>query len=209
MIPIKINCSCGQRYSFDVDAAASHIPSPVVCPVCGADGTAAANTALSQALASPGRPKLSVATRASAPSSALSEPIANNLASSAAAQSLPGAAGHKRGRLILLAALCPLLFCQLLVVGFVLANQLGSPGKHIARALLHSAFMVGTYFGHTWSRRLLLLVSVLGVLDASGDLLTGPNWVSAFVLLTVAPIPAVLLFSKSVNEFFDFQGRER
>ena len=43
MVPIKIQCDCGQRYAFDVEPVNGRMPSPVTCPVCGADGTPAAN----------------------------------------------------------------------------------------------------------------------------------------------------------------------
>jgi hypothetical protein len=51
MIPIKIQCECGQRYAFEVEPVGGRLPSPVACPACGADGTAAANAAISQSLA--------------------------------------------------------------------------------------------------------------------------------------------------------------
>src|SRR5258705_1690543 len=50
MIPVKVQCSCGQRYAFDVDPVDGHMPAPVKCPVCGADGTLAANELIAQAL---------------------------------------------------------------------------------------------------------------------------------------------------------------
>jgi hypothetical protein len=51
MIPIKIQCACGQRYAFEVEAVGGRMPSAVACPACGADGTAAANAAIAQSLA--------------------------------------------------------------------------------------------------------------------------------------------------------------
>ncbi len=48
MIPIKIQCGCGQRYTFDVEPGACLVPNTIVCPVCGADGAAAANAAIAQ-----------------------------------------------------------------------------------------------------------------------------------------------------------------
>lgn len=48
MIPVKIQCECGQRYSFEVEPVDGRLPSPVACPVCGADGTSAANAAIAQ-----------------------------------------------------------------------------------------------------------------------------------------------------------------
>lgn len=50
-IPVKIQCGCGQRYAFDVEAAGELRPNSVACPVCGADGTPAANVVIAQALA--------------------------------------------------------------------------------------------------------------------------------------------------------------
>ena len=50
-IPVKIQCGCGQRYAFDVEAAGELRPNSVACPVCGADGTPAANAVIAQALA--------------------------------------------------------------------------------------------------------------------------------------------------------------
>jgi hypothetical protein len=52
MIPVKVQCGCGQRYAFDVDPVEGHMPAPVKCPVCGADGTLAANQLIAQALGS-------------------------------------------------------------------------------------------------------------------------------------------------------------
>lgn len=45
---IKIECACGQRYAFDVEPVNGQLPSPVACPVCGADGTAAGNESIAQ-----------------------------------------------------------------------------------------------------------------------------------------------------------------
>src|SRR6478672_1282494 len=43
MIPIKILCGCGQKYAFDVDPSHGGVSCAVQCPVCGADGSDAAN----------------------------------------------------------------------------------------------------------------------------------------------------------------------
>jgi hypothetical protein len=48
MIPIKIQCGCGQRYSFEIEPVQGRMPNIVACPVCGADGTAAANVIIAQ-----------------------------------------------------------------------------------------------------------------------------------------------------------------
>ena len=48
MIPIKIQCGCGQRYAFEVAPVNGRMPALVACPVCGVDGTAAANEYIAQ-----------------------------------------------------------------------------------------------------------------------------------------------------------------
>ncbi len=50
MIPVKIQCGCGQRYAFDVEPINGRMGAPVKCPACGADGTAAANEVIAQSL---------------------------------------------------------------------------------------------------------------------------------------------------------------
>jgi hypothetical protein len=40
---LKVECSCGARFSFDVEPRDSRMPSPVQCPICQADATDAAN----------------------------------------------------------------------------------------------------------------------------------------------------------------------
>ena len=51
MIPVKIQCGCGQRYAFDVEPVNDRMPGAVSCPVCGADGTSAADSVIAQSLA--------------------------------------------------------------------------------------------------------------------------------------------------------------
>jgi UDP-N-acetylmuramyl pentapeptide phosphotransferase/UDP-N-acetylglucosamine-1-phosphate transferase len=51
MIPVKIQCSCGQRYVFDIEPVCGRMTSSVSCPVCGADGTTAANEVIAFTLA--------------------------------------------------------------------------------------------------------------------------------------------------------------
>jgi hypothetical protein len=48
MIPIKIQCGCGQKYAFEVEPVSGRMPGAVACPRCGVDGTTAANSVLSQ-----------------------------------------------------------------------------------------------------------------------------------------------------------------
>jgi hypothetical protein len=45
---LKVVCNCGQKYKFDVEPVNGRMPMTVNCLVCGADGTAAANSILSQ-----------------------------------------------------------------------------------------------------------------------------------------------------------------
>ena len=48
MTSIKIECGCGQHYAFDVEPVNGQVPYTVACPVCGVDGTAAANEVIAQ-----------------------------------------------------------------------------------------------------------------------------------------------------------------
>src|ERR1035437_9776582 len=48
---VKIQCSCGQRYAFDIEPVCGRMTSSVVCPVCGADGTSVANEVIAFTLA--------------------------------------------------------------------------------------------------------------------------------------------------------------
>jgi hypothetical protein len=59
MIPIKIECGCGQHYAFDVEPVNGRMPSTIACPACGADGTGTANEIISQQLTT--RPVAAVA----------------------------------------------------------------------------------------------------------------------------------------------------
>jgi hypothetical protein len=49
-VPVKIVCSCGQKYAFDVYPLNGRMPSPIRCPVCGTDSTAVANEIIALAL---------------------------------------------------------------------------------------------------------------------------------------------------------------
>src|SRR5678815_1353274 len=68
MIPIKIQCSCGQHYAFEIEPVNGRMPSPVACPACGADGTDAANEIIEQSpvTIAPSRASLRVSTHAGA-----------------------------------------------------------------------------------------------------------------------------------------------
>jgi len=50
MMLVKVQCGCGQKYAFDVEPVGGVMPWTVTCPVCGADGTAAANTIIARTL---------------------------------------------------------------------------------------------------------------------------------------------------------------
>ncbi|HTV42421.1 MAG TPA: hypothetical protein VMF08_17770 [Candidatus Sulfotelmatobacter sp.] len=45
---LKVACDCGQKYKFDVEPVNGQMPFTVNCPVCGVDGTSAANQLLAQ-----------------------------------------------------------------------------------------------------------------------------------------------------------------
>jgi hypothetical protein len=51
MMPIKIQCGCGQRYAFDIEPVCGRMPGRIACPVCGMDGTRVANEIIAFALA--------------------------------------------------------------------------------------------------------------------------------------------------------------
>ena len=48
---MKILCGCGQEYAFDVEPIGGRIAHAVQCPVCGSDGTLAANQTIAEHLA--------------------------------------------------------------------------------------------------------------------------------------------------------------
>ena len=73
---VKVQCDCGQRYSFDVEPVSGRMPTSVTCPVCDADGTAKANEFISQSsgptnspvrLSGPARQPISSSATSSAP----------------------------------------------------------------------------------------------------------------------------------------------
>jgi hypothetical protein len=49
-VPVKIVCSCGQKYAFEVYPLNGRMPSPIQCPVCGLDSTAVADEIIALAL---------------------------------------------------------------------------------------------------------------------------------------------------------------
>ena len=52
-VPVKIICSCGQKYVFDVYPLNGRMPSPIQCPVCGVDSTTVADEIIALALKAP------------------------------------------------------------------------------------------------------------------------------------------------------------
>jgi len=91
MIPIKIQCDCGQRYAFEVEPVGGRMPKGVVCPACGADGTTAANAAIAQSLAP--ETKVVVANKAALPVAAKTGPVSS--AAPAAGTREPGRLGPR------------------------------------------------------------------------------------------------------------------
>jgi hypothetical protein len=59
MTEVKVLCGCGQKFKFDVEPVSGRMPFTVNCPVCGIDGTPAANAILAQkvSMASPPPPQ--------------------------------------------------------------------------------------------------------------------------------------------------------
>jgi hypothetical protein len=45
---VKVVCNCGQKFKFDVEPVGGRMPVAVFCPVCGRDGTQAANDVLAK-----------------------------------------------------------------------------------------------------------------------------------------------------------------
>jgi hypothetical protein len=72
---LKVVCNCGQKFKFDVVPVNGLMPFQVNCPVCGKDGTDAANTLIAQAGPVPPplpvtRMQVSLPARAAAPTGA-------------------------------------------------------------------------------------------------------------------------------------------
>jgi len=83
MLTIKITCGCGQKYAFDVEPVNRAMPVSVACPVCGMDGTAAANEILAHTTPPP------------APSAPRAMPVKSVSAAPVAAAAAPAAVGAK------------------------------------------------------------------------------------------------------------------
>ncbi|HWX20873.1 MAG TPA: hypothetical protein VN578_13320 [Candidatus Binatia bacterium] len=104
MIPIKIQCDCGQRYAFDIEPVNNRMPMPVACPVCGADGTPAANEIIARSLpaapatpaAAPAGVRLSMPVPSAAPAPA-SAPADAPFAAAATRFASPGSRAESEG----------------------------------------------------------------------------------------------------------------
>jgi uncharacterized membrane protein YjgN (DUF898 family) len=53
MVSVKIECSCGQHYAFDVEPVDGRMPTSIACPKCGLDGTSRANEVILHNLSLP------------------------------------------------------------------------------------------------------------------------------------------------------------
>jgi hypothetical protein len=85
MVEVKVLCSCGTKYKFEVEPVRGRMPSAVQCPACGADGTVTANEYLAclPGVAVPAveaSAASSVGTSAPAPSRVAAPPVAPPLA---------------------------------------------------------------------------------------------------------------------------------
>jgi hypothetical protein len=78
MVPVKIECECGQRYAFDVEPVDGRMPASIACPTCGADGTPAANESITKhfAAAAPVTPVIRLIAPAPAPAAPVRPAIA-------------------------------------------------------------------------------------------------------------------------------------
>jgi hypothetical protein len=73
MMPIKIQCGCGQKYAFEAEPINGQMANAVTCPVCGVDGTGVANQIIADAMAAQAPPPApSARLRAATPAPAAS-----------------------------------------------------------------------------------------------------------------------------------------
>ncbi|HEY3857064.1 MAG TPA: hypothetical protein VGO67_21990 [Verrucomicrobiae bacterium] len=72
---LKLSCGCGQNYKFDIEPRDGRMPFTVACPICGIDGTTAADQLLAAQFSAapiPAPPPVAVRIRRAAPA----EPVA-------------------------------------------------------------------------------------------------------------------------------------
>ena len=83
MVPVKIECECGQSYAFEVEPVYGRMPYSITCPSCGEDGTAAADEFISSqctspdAVAEPSLPSIQISKPAAAPEASSGRGIIN------------------------------------------------------------------------------------------------------------------------------------
>ena len=95
MIPIKIRCGCGQKYAFDVEPIDGLMTYAVLCPVCGVDGTAAANELIGHQLGISRAPAPVLRLGRHDPSPAAQPPIPRHLPNSIPARRAAGAKARR------------------------------------------------------------------------------------------------------------------
>jgi hypothetical protein len=97
MIPVKVECGCGQRYAFEIEPVDGHMPTSVKCPACGADGTAAANAFIAQLAPAPAAvPAKAPPIRVRLTASPLSPTEATSAVTLAAAPPAPAPSSYRR-----------------------------------------------------------------------------------------------------------------
>src|SRR5258708_4794661 len=126
MIPIKILCGCGQKYAFDVEPIGGRMGDAVQCPVCGADGAAAANELIAQHLAAQAAPPPALRIGGQNPPPAVQRPPPHNLAGAVLVGSSHTAKFRSKW---LVPAICGVTVLTLVLAGTLLFGR--SPGnKH-------------------------------------------------------------------------------
>src|SRR5216684_4175277 len=124
MIPIKILCGCGQKYAFDVEPVGGRMSDAVQCPVCGADGAAAANELIAQHLAAQAAPPPALRIGGQKPPPAAQRPPPHNLAGAVQAGNAQGAKFRTKWHV---PAICGVAVLILVLAGTLLFGR--SPDK--------------------------------------------------------------------------------
>lgn len=116
---------------------------------------------------------------------------------------------RRRGRLILLIFFGFVLLYHLLAAGLSLALRIEPPLHALVRLAFFFALMLGTYFGQNFAKWLLIIIASLASLGSGFDLFEKPSAFTGFLFFFCILPPAILLFSKSVNSFLDYQSVEK
>jgi len=124
MIPIKILCGCGQKYAFDVEPVGGRMGDAVQCPVCGADGAAAANELIAQHLAAQAAPPPALRIGGQKPPPTAQRPPPHNLAGALHDGNAHGAKFRNKW---LVPAICGVAVLILVLAGTLLFGR--SPDK--------------------------------------------------------------------------------